>query len=471
MPLISPATQTRVRSPRKSPNFFRPSLRTLIAEKKSLSASPQISSALLENPRGFCRPTAPILYRRQKPPSALAPTPPVHRSSHAPETAALYHSEMHARRADLAIVGAGIMGLAHAYAAAKRGKRVVVFERTPRASGASIRNFGMVWPIGQPHGVLHQLALHSRALWLEILERTRLPYRPDGSLHVVYRDDETAVAREFAERAPHLGYHCAWLNAAQTLERSAAVNVEGLQGALWSPLELTVDPPLTLATLPVFLHEQLGVEFRFGCPVHAVQLPFVAAGAERWSVDRAIVCAGADFETLYPEVFKTSALTRVKLQMLRTVSQPGSWRLGPALAAGLTLRFYPAFQLCQTLTALKQRIAQETPEYDAWGIHGLVSQTAAGALTLGDSHEYGSEVDIFNKEEVDSLILRYIATFLRAPDLTLSQRWHGVYAKHPQEPYLSLTPEPGVHIVTSPGGSGMTLSFGVAEKTLEAMAW
>jgi D-hydroxyproline dehydrogenase subunit beta len=390
---------------------------------------------------------------------------------HATVTAALYHNEMPERRADIAIVGAGIMGLAHAYAAAKRGKRVVVFERTARASGASIRNFGMIWPIGQPHGAMHRLALRSRAIWLEVLERSHLPHQVDGSLHLVYRDDETAVAREFAERAPALGYDCVWLNPAQVLKRSAAVNGSGLQGGLWSPLELTVDPPVTLAALPAFLREQCGVEFRFGCPVRSIRLPVVEAGAERWAVDRAIVCGGEDFETLYPELLKMSGLTRVKLQMLRTVRQPAGWRLGPALAAGLTLRFYPAFQVCHSLPALKERIAQETPEYDRWGIHGLVSQTAAGELTLGDSHEYGLEVDIFNKEEVDCLILRYISSFLRAPDIAIAQRWHGVYAKHPQEPYLSLSPETGVHVVTSPGGSGMTLSFGIGEETLAAMQW
>src|SRR5215472_17381238 len=137
-------------------------------------------------------------------------------------------------RADLAVVGAGIMGLAHAYAAAKRGVKVVVFERSPRASGASVRNFGLIWPIGQPHGRMYELAMRSRTIWLEVLEQARLPYRPEGSLHAVYRDDEAAVAREFAEISPGLGFDCAWLNADETRSRSNALRPTGLLGSLWS---------------------------------------------------------------------------------------------------------------------------------------------------------------------------------------------------------------------------------------------
>ena len=55
---------------------------------------------------------------------------------------------MTARPYDLAIVGAGICGLAHALAAARRGKRVVVIDRDAQANGASIRNFGFITVTG-----------------------------------------------------------------------------------------------------------------------------------------------------------------------------------------------------------------------------------------------------------------------------------------------------------------------------------
>jgi hypothetical protein len=74
--------------------------------------------------------------------------------------------------------------------------------------------------------------------------------------------------------------------------------------------------------------------------------------------------------------------------MMRTVPQPLAWRLGPSLAFGLTFRHYPTFQVCSHLHALKDRIARETPEFDEWGIHVTVSQTASGELTIGDSPEY-----------------------------------------------------------------------------------
>ncbi|HTF67748.1 MAG TPA: TIGR03364 family FAD-dependent oxidoreductase [Edaphobacter sp.] len=373
------------------------------------------------------------------------------------------------RSADVAVVGAGILGLAHAYLAAKAGKSVVVFEKSPRAMGASVRNFGMVWPVGQPAGEMLEFALRSRQLWLELLRDAKLPYRETGSLHVTYREDEARVAREFSELGPELGYQCSWLVPGDVAEKSHAVKQNGLLGGLWSSTEFTVDPRLILASLPGFLEERFGIRFAFGTLVNGIALPRIETSAGEWSADMAIVCSGEDFQTLYADHYAASGLTRCKLQMMRTAPQPGEWQLGPSLAAGLTLRFYPAFQVCSALPELVRRIAEETPEFDRWGIHALVSQTADGALTLGDSHEYGASIDAFNKQVIDDLILEYTRGFLEAPETTIVERWRGVYAKHPEKPLVIMSPAENVRIVASPGGSGMTLSFGVAERLMQEM--
>jgi FAD dependent oxidoreductase TIGR03364 len=378
---------------------------------------------------------------------------------------------MSPQKADVAIVGAGILGLAHAYLAAKAGKSVVVIEKSARAAGASVRNFGMVWPIGQPAGAMLALSLRSRELWLEILANAGLPRRETGSLHLAYRADEVAVTQEFAELGPKLGYQCSWLKPGEVLERSHAVQPNGLAGGLWSATELTIDPRQIILSLPAFLKERYNVQFVFGTAVTAIEYPILHTGGGPWHAETVIVCGGDDFETLYPQHYAASGLTRCKLQMMRTAPQPDGWQLGPSLAAGLTLRFYPAFQVCTALPALSRRIAEETPEYDRWGIHALVSQTADGALTLGDSHEYGLAVDIFNKEEIDEMILRYTRQFLRALDLRVAERWYGVYARHPEKPLVVIQPEEGVRIVASPGGSGMTLSFGVAEQSIKELGF
>src|SRR5262249_62310875 len=92
--------------------------------------------------------------------------------------------------AEVAVVGGGILGLAHAYMAAKHGRSVVVFERGMRAQGASVRNFGMIWPIGQPPGPMHDIALRSRSLWLGGVEWSMLPSLATGSLPVGYSGEQ-----------------------------------------------------------------------------------------------------------------------------------------------------------------------------------------------------------------------------------------------------------------------------------------
>ena len=372
--------------------------------------------------------------------------------------------------ADLAVVGAGIVGLAHALEGARRGLKVVVCERDARAQGASVRNFGMVWPVGQTPGKAHRRALRSRAVWVETAPAAGIWHAETGSLHLAYREDERRVLEEFADAAPGMGYDCSMLGADEVLARSGAVRPDGLLAGLWSPTEVCVDPREAIAKLPAYLQEEYGVEFRFSDPVHAVDLPRVHTARGGFTARRALVCGGADFESLYPDVYAASGLRRCKLQMMRTAPQPGAWSLGPMLAGGLTLRHYASFAGCPSFEKLKARVAAETPEYDRWGIHVLASQNGLGEIVIGDSHEYGDGVTPFDRPEIDRLILDYLGGFLAVPDLRVARRWHGIYAQNPHGPDFAAEPAPGVRIANGVGGAGMSTAFGLAQETFDDWA-
>lgn len=366
------------------------------------------------------------------------------------------------------VIGAGIVGLATARALAIRGYKVNVFERNERAVGASIRNFGMVWPIGQPTGQLFDRAMLSRSIWKQICGEAGIWHDEVGSLHLAYHDDELQVMQQYVDVNASLR-DCALLTPEQALEKSPAVNTNGLKGALWSGTEMIIESREAIGTVAAYLAEKHGVNFHWNTAISEVKTNTVRTGNQTYQADEIFICSGTEFETLYPEIFAATPITKCKLQMMRMAAQPNNWRIGPSLCGSLSMVHYPGFQAAASLPALRARYEEQYAEYLKWGIHVMVSQNQYGELTVGDSHEYGLVHDPFDKEFINKMIVDYLKTFTNLKDTRVIQTWNGIYAKLTNgKTELVLDVEPGVTIINGLGGNGMTLSFGLCEQVIAA---
>ena len=366
------------------------------------------------------------------------------------------------------VVGAGIVGLATARALSLRGFSVRVFDRTQKAIGASIRNFGMIWPIGQPSGSLYERAIRSRQIWKEIAEESDIWYDPVGSLHLAYQQDEWEILQELYSIFKKEGRDVQLLNKMEVAEKSDAVKQENLLGGLYSSEELIIDPRDAIAALPAYLSEKWNVSFHWGkCVTYVSNQTVYIGNEEEYEADLIFICGGADFETLYPEQFSEFPFTKCKLQMMRLTAQPDNWRIGPALCGGLSLIHYNSFKAAPSLPQLKKRFLEQMSDYLEWGIHVMVSQNGKGELTIGDSHEYGQTHDPFDKAFINQMILSYLKKFACFKEWSVIETWSGIYPKLTDgETNLFYSPEPYVYIINGVGGAGMTLSFGLSEELI-----
>ena len=368
------------------------------------------------------------------------------------------------------VIGAGIVGLATARALTQKGFAVTVIERTEKAIGASVRNFGMLWPVGQPDGLLYNRAIRSKEIWKDIADSIGLWYDDVGSLHVAHHADEWNVLQELNEAFIKSGRPVSLMQPRQILEKFKGVNGKGLLGGLYSATETIVDPRDAIALIPVYLSKVYDVKFIWGKAVTQVTTGKVRMGSALLEADVVCVCSGADFETLYPEVFSGLSITKTKLQMMRFVSDEPGYKMGVALCGGLSLIHYNSFKVAPSLNALNERYEQDMAEYLKWGIHVMVSQNDKLELTVGDSHEYGLSFDPFDKAFINEMVLQYLQQFAITDQWKLTQSWHGVYPKMTKgQTDVFLSPEKDVHILNGLGGAGMTLSFGFAEEMINSL--
>jgi FAD dependent oxidoreductase TIGR03364 len=366
---------------------------------------------------------------------------------------------------DLAVVGAGILGLAHAYAAARLGKRVVVIERDGRANGASIRNFGFVTVTGQNRGETWRRARRSRDVWAEIAAQSGIVIEQTGLLLTMRRAESLHIAEAFLKT--EMGEGCALLDRPQLLARLPQAQATDVQAALWSPHDLRVESRAAIPRVADWLREKWNVDFLFETATLHVEPPRIQTSRGVVAADTAIVCPGDDFVSLFPDRIAPYKPTKCRLSMLR-LTDPG-FRLPAALMSDLGLVRYHGYSDLPEASRLRKRLEEEQPAHLRHGVHLIVVQSADGSLVVGDSHHYDDTPQPFADAETERLILDelHAATGMAVPPVL--ERWTGVYASSQERTMFVDAPSPSIRIVLVTGGNGASTAFAIGEEVVGAL--
>ena len=364
---------------------------------------------------------------------------------------------------DVAVVGAGIVGLGAALAAAAQGRKVVVIERNPAAVGASIRNFGFVTVTGQQAGAHWARAMRSRDIWKDLVVQAGIAVHHRGLVMPARRAEAAAVLEAFL--ATPTGEDCRMIGKAEALDIVPSLRLDGIEAILHSPHELRVESREAVAKVAAHLENAYGVDFLWGTAARAVSDHGVETSRGMVSADAVVVCPGDDYSGLYPERIAAYGLDVCTLQMLR-VAPATAATLGAAVMSDLSLARYEGFSALPEAQALGARLDLEDAEKRAAGIHLIAVQSADGSLVVGDTHVYGNAPAPFSSARFDDLMLDEFDRVFDMPGRKVIERWTGSYAHAADRTVLVDAPQPNVRLVIVTGGTGASTAFALGEEVI-----
>lgn len=377
---------------------------------------------------------------------------------------------------DVIIIGAGALGVFHAYHALKAGKTVLLLEKDKRAQEATVRNFGQVVPSGLiPGSEWHEYGRMATELYKEIQSEFHISIRNNGSCYIANTASEMTVLEELQAKFHAVDYPAELWTAAQLLEHYPMVQTDYARGALFFPQEVSAEPEILVHRVLEYLSVKFPQQFshRNNCPVVGTEtagdtVRVSTADKQEYAAAHCFICSGREFKLLFPEVFATSGLIVSKLNMMATYPQQHTVLPGNILT-GLTIRRYESFTACDSYQQLDAAdVPQDCVDY---GIHILFKQRVDGSVIIGDSHLYAPIEDqddlsiFYNDMHINEIMLREAKKIMQLDNWNIAQNWTGFYAQHEDEIFCH-TIDKRIHIVTGIGGKGMTTSAGFAQHNI-----
>jgi len=243
-------------------------------------------------------------------------------------------------KVDVAVIGAGVIGLSIAWRLAGRGMSVAVFERGEPGSGTSLAATGMLAAAAEHEsggeGLL-ALALESQQQWpefraaLEADGNRTIDYRHEGTLVVALGRDEVERLRFRHEQQKRAGLNTNWLNAMEVRGTEPGLRASAAGGILCRD-DHQVDPRLLIPALVSALRGRGGFLLQ-NCPVTSLEMSGGGVTglrtAARLCQASTVIVAGGVWSMdglLPPEIELPMRPLKGQALALRTTRQTGSPR-------------------------------------------------------------------------------------------------------------------------------------------------
>lgn len=362
---------------------------------------------------------------------------------------------------DVVIVGAGIVGLAHAYHAHERGLSVAVVDHADGVVGASVQNFGHACITAQSGQAL-EYGRDGRRHWLDLSRKAGFWSAEAGTYCVARHDDELEVMHQFASTRP--ADEVRLLSAEQILQRIPVAAV-GITGGMYLPNDLQVDPRTAAPSIARWLESE-GVDFHWRTAASGFEPGIVHTSRGPLRATTTFVTVNYDIDRLFPELAERDNLKRCRLHMLRA-RLPLSFALPAPLFTGWSLVRYSGFESLPATAAVAERLRADYPDYVAFDLHQMYTPQPDGSLLIGDTHYRDISAAPFQPEEGFEALIDEARKLFGVNEIEISERWQGVYCSGQGPEFLIEQPVEGTHVVAVTTGIGMTTSMGLAYDSVE----
>ena len=200
-------------------------------------------------------------------------------------------------RADVVVVGGGVIGIMTAWFLRERGLSVVVCEKGRIAGEQSGRNWGWVRQQGRDPAEL-PIMVESLAIWKSLAAQMGdgLGFRQTGVLYLARTEKEIEGFEAWTELARAHQLDTRLLTAGETMAMLKGA-VAPWKGALWTASDARAEPWVAVPALAAVAEEK-GVVIRESCAVRGLDLAGgkvagVVTEAGRVACDHVVVAAGA----------------------------------------------------------------------------------------------------------------------------------------------------------------------------------